>query len=168
MVAPSAPTLRLTLLPVSPLMQMAMQSSPAAFASLLGVTLPRGWPQFPEAFHGEVQHPDPWTGYVFMQRDAFQLVGNGGFVAPPDAAGAVEIGYEIAPALRNLGYATEAAQGLLSIAFGSGAVSVVAHSLPSPNASNAVMQKLGMRFVGEFGSADAKVWRWQIDRPFRV
>lgn len=159
---------RLSLLPVSPLMQLAMQSSPAAFARILDVTLPAGWPEFPEAFAGEAQHSEPWTGYIFVRRDEPQLIGNGGFVAPPDATGAVEIGYEIAPAFRNLGYATEAAQSLVAIAFRHGVDTVVAHSLPVPNASNAVMQKLGMRFVGEVGSGRSRVWRWRIDRPFRV
>lgn len=157
-------TLRLTLLPVTPLMKLAMQSSPAAFADLVGVRLPQGWPEFPEAFGDCTEIPYPWHGYLFIRRDEPQLVGNGGFVGPPDSDGSVEIGYEIAPAFRNSGNATEAAAALMQLAFANGATTVVAHSLPWPNASTAVMQKLGMQFVADIASPAGNVWRWQVER----
>lgn len=151
-------TRRLSLVAVTPRMKLAMQSSRAALAQLAGVTLPDGWPEFPEAFSGEAETPAPWHGYLFVLGS--QLVGNGGFVGAPDEVGSVEIGYEIAPAFRNNGYATEAAAGLVGLAYANGAQTVVAHSLPWPNASTAVMQKLGMRRV----AADSTVWRWAVER----
>jgi RimJ/RimL family protein N-acetyltransferase len=93
-------------------------------------------------------------------------VGNGGFKGGPDADGVVEIGYEIATELWNQGYATEAVRGLIAYAFGQPSVQTVsAHTLAEPNASNAVLQKVGMRFAGavaepEFGS----IWRWELSR----
>ena len=92
---------RLRLVPLMGRMKAAMQVSRAAFAEAVGANLPEGWPEFPEAFQGDTADPaTEWTGYLFLQRDKPELVGNSGFVAPPDADGVVEIGYEIAPSLR--------------------------------------------------------------------
>ena len=157
-------TERLRLLPVTPHMKVAMQSSRKPFAALVGVKLPENWPEFPEAFRiGNTEPVAPWTGYLFVRRDEPQLIGNGGFVAAPDAGGVVEIGYEIAPAFQNLGFATEAARAMTGHAFASGATAVVAHSLAEPNASNAVMRKLGMRFEADLELEGMRVWPWRID-----
>jgi len=159
-------TERLVLTPVSLDMRLAMHSSRNAFAALLDIALPEGWPQFPQAFAvGWDTNPAPWSGYLFAEHETCTLVGNGGFVGPPDESGTVEIGYEIAPAFRLNGYATEAARALMEKAFAAGARAVIAHSLPAPNASNAVMRKLGMQLVGEIGQRDQKVWRWRRPNP---
>lgn len=81
------------------------------------------------------------------------LIGNGGLIGAPDQRGAVEIRYEVAPAFWNKGYAAEAARGLIDLAFEHNAVSVIAHSLAAPTASNAVMSKAGMRVDAEIPSA---------------
>lgn len=155
-------TNRLILTPVGMDLRIAMRSSRQAFADLLGVRLPEGWPEFPEAFSLTADtSPPPWTGYLFADLDSCALIGNGGFVSSPDATGTVEIGYEIAPEFRNQGFATEAARELIEIARNAGARAVIAHSLPFPNASNAVMRKLGMTFDAEAGIGDRKVWRWR-------
>jgi RimJ/RimL family protein N-acetyltransferase len=146
-------------------MKLAMQSSPAAFADLLGATLPEGWPEFPEAFQNCDETPDPWHGYLFVHREELRIVGNGGFVGPPGEESEVEIGYEIAPEFRNQGYATEAAAGLVELAFTKGVRAVTAHSLPWPNASTAVMQKLGMSRRDEVATAEGVIWRWCVERP---
>lgn len=157
---------RLRLSPVTQQMKIAMRSSREAFAAAAGVSLPDGWPQFPEAFHPTDHRPlPPWTGYLFIRKDEPVLVGNGGFVSEPDDNGVVEIGYEIAPSCWNMGYATEAAGALVHCAFDAGAAAVIAHSLADTNASNAVMRKLGMRFVEELPAEVGMIWRWQIDRP---
>jgi RimJ/RimL family protein N-acetyltransferase len=161
-------TKRLSLTAVTPAMKVAFHDSRAAFAKLAGTTLPEFWPEFPEAFAiGEASAApvEPWTGYLFINRDQPIVIGNGGFVSAPDACGTVEIGYEIAPAYRSVGYATEAAGAMIDIAFNHGAHSVIAHSLAGPNASNAVMNKVGMHFVGEIDNSEVgPIWRWQIDR----
>lgn len=93
------------------------------------------------------------------------VVGNGGFVGAPDAADEVEIGFEIAPEHRNRGHATAAARLLFRVAFANGAFRVVAHTLAARNASNAVLERVGMRRLEtpphqEFGS----VWRFGVSR----
>lgn len=158
--------IRLTLVPVTAEMKAAMHRSRGEFASLVGVSLPEGWPQFPEAFATGGPAPlPPWSGFLFVDRPASALIGNGGLVAPPDERGAVEIGYEIAPQYRNKGYATEAAQALVALALENGASTVEAHTLAEVNASNAVLKKLGMRFVEELPNDEVgAVWRWRMER----
>lgn len=156
-------TKRLVITPVGMDMRIAMHRSRQALADLLGVRLPDGWPEFPEAFALDADvSPPPWTGYLFVDSNGCALVGNGGFVSSPDPAGTVEIGYEIAPEFRNQGFASEAGAALLDIAREAGAQAVIAHSLPVLNPSNAVMRKLGMTFAGPLGKGDQTVWRWRV------
>jgi RimJ/RimL family protein N-acetyltransferase len=40
---------------------------------------------------------------------------------------------------------------------------IIAHTLPEPNASTRVLEKVGMSFVGEvFDPEDGRVWQWRI------
>lgn len=164
-------TLRLRLVPVSREMKVALGRSRAALEILIGAALPAQWPEFPQAFAPGPEGPVPplrsiWPGYLFVLRTQAQVVGNGGFVASPDADGQVEIGYEVAPGFRGRGFATEAGQALVRHAFEQGARAVLAHSLAAANASNAVLRKLGMRFVAELPHPHlAAVWRYRLDRP---
>jgi [ribosomal protein S5]-alanine N-acetyltransferase len=42
---------------------------------------------------------------------------------------------------------------------------VMAHTLAEKNASNRVLQKVGMKFVAEIDDFEqGKTWRWQISR----
>ena len=154
----------LSLVPLGPALKRAFARSRGAFGQTLGLRLPDGWPHFPEAFDpGGAHHPPPWSGYLFVVAE--EVVGNGGFAAPPDEAGCVEIGYEIAPARRNRGHATAAARMLLGIAWANGATRVIAHSAAGWNASNRVMARLGMRFVEELPNAElGRIWRFAADR----
>jgi ribosomal-protein-alanine N-acetyltransferase len=142
-------------------------------AAILGVSVPDGWPHFPEAFSlpaGGSQRserpPTDWPGYFFIHPRERALVGNGGFTGEPDDSGVVEIGYEIAPEHRNRGFATEAARAMIDYAFAHEEVrAVVAHTLAETSASNSVLRKVGMRFVGEGDHPEVgKTWRWRISR----
>ena len=78
-----------------------------------------------------------------------ELVGWGGFKGPP-VEGAVEIGYEIAASRQGRGLATDAVRAMLAEAFADPAVTtVLAHTLPEPNASNHLLRKAGFRFEGD-------------------
>lgn len=139
-------------------------------ADLLGVQIPVSWPTFPEAFAlppGSQDESDPvWPALLFINPSAKILVGNGGFKGGPDDAGAVEIGYEIASELWNQGFATEAARAMIAYAFTHPTVqAVIAHTLAETNASNAVLQKLGMTFDGDIPDPEVgAIWRWQVSR----
>lgn len=142
-------------------------------AEILGVTMPDGWPHFPEAFSRPAggprrseRRPTEWPGYFFVHPRERALVGNGGFAGAPDDSGAVEIGYEIAPEYRNRGFATEAARAMIDHAFAhEDVVAVVAHTLAGTNASGSVLRKAGMSFVAETDDPEVgKTWRWRITR----
>src|SRR5262245_60452030 len=119
---------------------------------LLGVTIPGGWPHFPEAYTPDRlqslppgQDSDARGPYFFINPAERALVGSGGFAGGPDARGEVEIGYEIAPAYQGRGLATEAAHAMIGHAFADQRVqAVIAHTLAEPNASTRVLRKAGM------------------------
>ena len=137
--------------------------------ALLQVAIPESWPHFPEAFSLPDDATPPqtiWGGYLFLYPKERVLVGNGGFKGQPDETGTVEIGYEIASEYWNRGFASEAAQGMIDFAFSHDQVQAVcAHTLGEKNASNRVLQKVGMKFAAEIDDADfGKIWRWEIRR----
>lgn len=163
----------LQLIAVEPGHARALLRDQAELAGLLGVAVPDHWPCFPQAFSRFANQADAqdaedtrWRGYFFIDPEAETLIGNGGFKGPPDAVGVIEIGYEIAPAHRNRGFATCAARALLRMAFAhDGVRAVSAHTLPALNASNRVLRKIGMTFVASVDNPDlGEVWRWRITR----
>lgn len=111
---------------------------------------------------------DAWTfGFALLERASGQVVGVASFKGPPGADGVVEIAYGVVPQHQGKGYATEAAQALVTYAFSSGRVRVVrAHTLPEPNASTRVLAKCGFKNVGEvIDPEDGLVWRWEESDP---
>lgn len=109
--------------------------------------------------------PDPWAfGFALMHRASGSIIGSAGFTGPPGPDGVVEIAYAIVPDHEGKGYATEAAQALVSYAFAAGGVRTVrAHTLPQPNASTRVLTKCGFTRVEDFiDPVDGLVWRWEL------
>lgn len=162
-------TTNLHLIICEPVHIQAFLRGKSELAALLGVTIPDSWPTFPEAFSLPSEPnptPNEWGGYLFIHPQQKTLVGNGGFIGAPDETGTVEIGYEIASECWNHGYGTEAARGLIDFAFSHPQVqTVIAHTLAEKNASNTLLQKVGMKFAGELSDPDeGKIWRWQINR----
>ncbi|MEX5212939.1 MAG: GNAT family N-acetyltransferase [Nitrospiraceae bacterium] len=150
------------LVPVTPDIREACSESPKNLEVLLGLNVPEHWPEFPEAFDASFPFNKEWPSFLFVDRTINSVVGNGGYVGPPDTSGEVEIGFEVAPVFRNSGYATGAVHLLLKRAFQYPAVkSVVAYTLPEKNASNSVLSKSKFVFdkVVDHG-ADGSVWRW--------
>ena len=147
----------------------ALQSDRLAFGELLGSDVPDGWPEFPEGVDYTLaklaQHPheSDWWMHFFLADGGAVLVGSGGFVGPP-VNGVVEIGYEIAPAFRERGLATAAAQAMIDKAVASGRVaSVIAHTLPSENPSTSVLRRLGFRCTEAVAHpVEGEVWRWEL------
>ena len=116
--------------------------------------------------HGSAPE-DPWVhGFSLVHRETGAAVGTCGFKGPPLADGVVEIAYGVEPDQRGKGYATEAAEALVTFAFAADRVSVVrAHTLPEANASARVLTKCGFRCIGEvIDPEDGLVWRWEKHR----
>lgn len=105
----------------------------------------------------------PWIGYVAVSGD--RVVGNGGFKGPP-RDGTVEIAYFTLPELENRGYATATARALVAVAATTEPeLTVIAQTLPQPNASNALLRKLGFVFAGVVAHPeDGDVWEWRLPR----
>jgi RimJ/RimL family protein N-acetyltransferase len=156
------------LIVVLPDHKRALADGRDTLAAYLGLSLPDDWPEFPEAFElhstDSVETPR-WPGYFFVSKFHQSVVGNGGFAGQPQD-GEIEIGYEIAPAFRNQGFATAAVEAMLAVAFSQPEIlAVTAHTLATENPSNGVLKKVGMRFVGEFPNDDVgTVWRWRKAR----
>ena len=109
--------------------------------------------------------PDPWLhGFAIRLRSSPEcVVGSIGFKGPPDEDGVAEVAYGIDETHQGQGYATEAVHGILEWATKQSQVSAVrAHTLPSKNASTAVLEKCGFQFLGELTDPeDGQVWRWE-------
>ena len=92
---------------------------------------------------------EPWLYRAAVLRERPVVVARGGFHAPPDAEGTVEIGYRVAPAWQGQGLATELAAGLLGWARAHGAVRCLASVSPGNAASLAIVRRLGFVQTGE-------------------
>jgi len=113
---------------------------------------------------------DPWVhGFAVRHCAGGAVIGTAGFTGPPDANGEVEIAYAIDAEHQGKGYATEAAEALVSFAYGHDGVRLVrAHTLPEANASTRVLAKCGFHKAGDIiDPNDGLVWRWVRPRAAR-
>lgn len=113
---------------------------------------------------------DPWThGFAMIDRATGQVIGACGYKGPPTADGVVEIAYGVAPEHQGRGYATEAAQALVSFAFETAAVDrVCAHTKPEHTASGRVLERSGFACLGQVvDPEDGVVWQWERGRDPR-
>jgi len=141
-----------------------------ALAEVLGHEVAVGWATFAEALEPtrDALAADPdgavWGPRFFVTGDPPVLVGWGGFKGPPND-GVIELGYEIAESLRGRGIATAAVRAMLAEAFADPTVTgAIAHTLPEPNASNRVLEKVGFRFDGDEVEDGDVVWRFALTR----
>ncbi len=108
-----------------------------------------------------VGYAPPWVGYLAVA-DAC-VVGTCAFKSAP-VSGRVEIAYFTFPGYEGRGIATAMVNHLVGIArFQDPSLSIVAQTLPEPNASNAILQKLGFEFAGPVEHVtDGTVWEWRL------
>ena len=151
----------------------ALNDNRARFSELIGSSVPDGWPEFPEAigFNQEYlrtasEADRSWSMQFFLDDATGQLLGSGGFAAPP-AHRTVEIGYEITPDFRAKGFGAAAARTLIERAVASGEVDdLLAHTRPGPNPSTGVLVSLGFEHVDTQEDPDAgPAWEWRWTRP---
>jgi RimJ/RimL family protein N-acetyltransferase len=90
--------------------------------------------------------------YQVIRRADGNVIGDAGFMGPPDATGAVSIGCAIIEDARGQGYATEALRALLEWARAqSGLTCVLADTTRSNLASQRLLERVGMHRIGEDG-----------------
>jgi len=110
-----------------------------------------------------VDRPVEWSQFWALDAASGLVVGLCGFKAPP-RGGAVEIAYLTFPAFEGRGHATRMAAALSARALAAGQA-VLAHTLPTRNASAALLRRCGFRFEGTVVDPDdGEVWRWSL-RP---
>lgn len=110
-----------------------------------------------------------WWTYFPIHKNDNKLIGSGGYKGKPTSDGTVELGYEIAPAYRNRGLATEMTKGLIENALKENRVkSIIAHTLGQENPSTKVLQKCGFEKVQAINDPDdGLIWKWEIKRSNR-
>jgi RimJ/RimL family protein N-acetyltransferase len=98
-----------------------------------------------------------WVNWYFVLKSHEDggspvAIGNGGFRGKATTDGTVELGYSILPQFQNVGYASEAAGGLIEWAFSHPEVKrVIAETYPTLQKSIRVLEKNGFRFLGSGG-----------------
>ena len=90
--------------------------------------------------------------YQVVRRTDDHVIGDVGFMGPPDATGAVHVGCAITEGERRQGYATEALTAVLEWArTQSGLTCVLADTTRANIASQRLLERAGMHKVGEDG-----------------
>jgi [ribosomal protein S5]-alanine N-acetyltransferase len=158
---PSLRTQRLEIRPGSASALRAALESNGALAANLHVDVPDSWP--PELYDDDAVR---WTldqlgdrvdggpyGFYYLIRHQTgardTLIGVGGFKGPPNANGEVELGYGVLWEFQRQGYASEAVQAWLTLAFADPAIRmVVGQTLASLTPSIGVLEKAGFRLAG--------------------
>jgi ribosomal-protein-alanine N-acetyltransferase len=154
------------------LIEMILVSDKAALAAALNATIPDGWPVSPEVqpLFRDMIKEDPsasgWLGYAAILRSERQVVGDVGFLGPPDAAGSVEIGYSVVTDRRGRGYASEMVEVLARWAFQDERVRrITAHTDFDNGASMKVLENNGFQRTGTSAFMDeGDKLAWTLDR----
>lgn len=160
-------TARLRLLPFTPDSVDALLAGDAAtLTTLTGARFPEPLappPLMEDAlpFVRERLRADPaqlgWWAWLVVRQDTAEAIGSVGFGGPPDADGAVMMGYATYPHVEGRGFATEAVRGLVDWALQQPGVRRVCATIPPWNtASRRVAEKVGMRPVGT-------IWEEEVD-----
>jgi RimJ/RimL family protein N-acetyltransferase len=153
---------RLELTPLPAVAAAALPDDRETAAAVIGSRLPNAWPQSDLLdvlpMQAAAEPDDERFGvWLIIERDTNTVVGDIGFMGPPDG-GAVEIGFSVIPDRRRRGYATEAARTLADWALRLPEVrEVSARSEPENEASARVLVAAGFARIGAGGG----VVRWR-------
>lgn len=143
----------------------ALAQSDDVFEARFGVRVEPGWAGFEGVIEWTLSclqkgQPAEWGTHLIFDDDG-TLVGNGGWKGAPvdDVA---ELGYAVAPARQGRGIATAVVRELVSRGRAAGLRLVLAHTLPEPSASTAVLTRCGFRNAGDADEDGVAVWRWEL------
>jgi RimJ/RimL family protein N-acetyltransferase len=169
-------TARLELRPATAELLHSALAGPMTLAEGLGAVVPASWPpdyldapalQYSLDRLTETPSSGEWWMYFVLLRPGpapRTLIGSAGYKGPPDAEGTVEIGYGIVAEHRRRGYATEAAQGLVTRALGQpGTRRIIAETLPELAGSIGVLTRCGFVLRGE--GSEPGVIRFELANP---
>lgn len=152
---PPLQTKRLTLIPFILELAEATLNDRDKLPQLLGLHVPDSWPNpnyaeiMPMIVEGRRKDPPGAERIRLIAHTADRtVIGDIGFIEPPDEEGNVEFGYSIVPEYRGKGYATEAARAMIEWAFKQpGVRRVTADCLNDNYPSIRVLEKAGMRQI---------------------
>src|SRR5215207_3462166 len=118
-------------------------------------------PATARALTAGIKNGHPWAAghplgsfgtYQLIRRADDQVIGDVGFMGPPDATGAVSVGCAISEDARGQGYATEALSAVLEWARRQpGLTCVLADTTRSNLASQRLLERVGLHRIGEDG-----------------
>lgn len=112
--------------------------------------------------HTAPRDPAGWGLWLFRYNAERMIVGAASFTGPPNAAGEVELGYQIVPAHRRRGLTAEGCKALVAWAFHDSATTAVVADCGQDNtASIRTLRKLG--FTHERTARERHYWR--LPRP---
>lgn len=143
-----------------------------ALHHVLGVAVPANWP--PPLYDRPAteyslnylkQNPDAkdWIFWYIILKENPIVIGITGFKGKPLPDGTVEVGYSVCEQFQRNGYASEAVGALIKLAFSHDEVQrVIAETLPDLLPSIKVMEKNGLKFIGN-GSEDGVI-RYELKR----
>ena len=157
-------TARLNVRPLPPEAARLILSDRPAAARLIGAPLADGWPapDLLDILPAQVDatpETAPWGIWTLIDRADDTVIGEAGFLGPPDVDGRVEIGYSIVPERRGRRLAAEAVVALVAWATGHGARTVIAHTEPDNVPSMRTLESAGF---GRTGDRDGLVaWEWR-------
>ena len=167
-------TQHLLLLPCSlEMLQIAIEGN-SSIQEKLDIEVAENWTEFglaPLQYSYDKLSSDHeengWWTYFPIHKGENKLIGSCGYKGKPSESGVVEIGYEVAPDYRTMGFATEMANGLISNAFSNPRVTmIIAHTLSEENPSTKILRKIGFIKVGEINDPeDGLIWQWELIRP---
>jgi [ribosomal protein S5]-alanine N-acetyltransferase len=158
-------TARLELRPLPAAAAAVLSADRLEAARLIGVELADDWPQ-PDlldvlpAQAKAGRDEEPFGAWLLVERASRTVVGDAGFIGPPDEDGTLEIGYGVVPSRRRRRYATEAVAALVEWALAQPRVrAVVAECDRDNEPSIRVLERAGFVRTDE---QDGKV-RWRLD-----
>lgn len=162
---PPIRTERLILVPFTVEFAQAALDDRDKLPGLLGLHIPGSWPNpdyveiLPMIVEGLRIDPSGAERLRLIVHATDQtVIGDIGFIEPPDEDGNMEFGYSIVPDYRGKGYATEAATAMIEWAFDQpGVKRVAADCLADNYASIRVLEKAGMRQIKPEGD----LLRWE-------
>lgn len=167
-------TERLELFPANETVLIAALTDTRMLASALGCQIEGRWSEFGRApleyalekIKANAREGAWWT-YFPIEVATNRLIGTCGYKGPPDDEGIVEIGYEVIPDRRRLGFGKEIAAALIRHAWSDPRVlKVLAHTLADTNPSSRILRSCGLHFVRALiDTEDGPIWQWEINRP---